>query len=169
MGTESQGHAGFDNAMVMLMIMLKQEEKPENIGMRTVMTTMTSYCQFFSFQRCGTMGTESQGYVGSDNDCTDDAEELEQKPERFKIRSKMTLMAWIKIFFCFSFPSLQWYGTHGSRKPRRWQTLTMTAGNTCCVWRQGKLAPVSCCHLVTSLNAARHLKWWPSDWQGFDG
>ena len=127
MGTESQGHAGFDNAMVMLMIMLKQEEKPENIGMRTVMTTMTSYCQFFSFQRCGTMGTESQGYVGSDNDCTDDAEELEQKPERFKIRSKMTLMAWIKIFFFFSFPSLQWYGTHGSRKPRRWQTLTMTA------------------------------------------
>ena len=125
---------------------------------------------FFLLQWCGTMGTESQGYVGFDDDCTDDVEELEQKPGRFKTRSKMTLMAWIEIMiFFFSFPFLQWCGTRGSRKPRRWQILTTTAGNTCCVWRQGKLAPVSCCHLVTSLNAARHLKWWPSDWQGFDG
>lgn len=98
-------------AVIMLRVMLKLEQKPESIGMRTLMTTMTSYCQFFSFQWCGTMGTESQGYVGFDDDCTGDVEELEQKPERFKTRSKMTLMAWIKImifFFSFCFSPVVW-------------------------------------------------------------
>ena len=66
------------------------------------------------------------------------------------------------ISFCF----FQWFGTRGSRKPRRCRTLTMMVGNTCCAWRLGKLPPLSCCHQVTSLNAARRLRWCPSDWQG---